>query len=193
MSAGGASRAGRTQGNAAGSQSSGEPAFLAVGKLRRPHGVRGEIIMEIYTDFPERLVPGMLLYLGEQQEPVRLAKTRQHREGLLATFEGYTTPEEVAQLRNQVVFVRTEDSPPLAQGEYYHHQLVGLRVVTPEGETVGTVLEILETGASDVLVVRQVKGPDVLIPMVDAFVRQVDLAGGEIMVQLIPGMRGEEG
>jgi 16S rRNA processing protein RimM len=80
----------------------------------------------------------------------------------------------------------------LADGEYYHHQLIGLRVVTGEGETIGTVTEILETGASDVLVILPESGPEVLIPVVDSFIKGVDLNRREITVQLIPGMIMEE-
>jgi 16S rRNA processing protein RimM len=185
-------RAGRAQQDAAGSLSGGEPAFLAVGKLRHPHGVRGEMLMEVLTDFPERLAPGSSLYVGPEANPMRLVKSRPHREGLIITFEGFTTPEEVGQLRNQVVYVRADDRPTLPDGEYYHHQLLGLRVTTREGESIGTVIDILETGASDVLVVRPQTGPDVLIPIVDAFVQKIDLSAGEITVHLIPGMRGEE-
>ncbi len=186
-------RASSSQVDTAGSPGSGEPAFLAVGKLRRAHGVRGEILMEVFTDFPERLASGVTLYLGVDAKPMRLVKRRQHREGLLVTFEGYTTPEQVGQLSNQEVYVRTDDRPPLAEGEYYHHQLLGLRVSTPGGEPLGRVVEILETGASDVLVVRPGTGSDVLIPVADAFIQRIDLATGEIIVQLIPGMRPEEG
>ena len=123
---------------------------------------------------------------------MRLVKSRPHREGLIITFEGFTTPEEVGQFRNQVVYVRADDRPTLPDGEYYHHQLLGLCVTTREGGSIGTVIDILETGASDVLVVRPQTGPDVLIPIVDAFVQKIDLSAGEITVHLIPGMRGEE-
>lgn len=181
-----------TQTGAAGSPGSGEPAFLAVGKLRHAHGVHGEMLMEVFTDFPDRLQPGTILYLGSEDKQLRLTKRRSHREGLLMTFEGYTTPEEVGQFRNQIVFVKAEDRPTLADGEYYHHQLISLHVVTSGGESIGTVTEILETGASDVLVVRSEIHPDVLIPMVDAFIQGIDLAKGEITVHLIPGMLAEE-
>jgi 16S rRNA processing protein RimM len=185
-------RAYPTQTNAAGSPLLGEPAFLAVGKLRRAHGVRGEILMEVFTDFPERIQPGIFLYLGEEALPIQLAKCRQHREGLLMTFEGYSTPEEVGLFRNQIVYVKTEDRLPLADGEYYHHQLIGLLAVTDAGVTIGTVIKILETGASDILVILPETGPEVLIPFVGAFIKGIDLIRHEITVQLIPGMLSEE-
>ena len=169
-----------------------EPAMLAVGKLLHAHGVHGEILMEVYTDFPERLVPGMTLYLGPQGDSLHLLKRRSHNAGLLLTFEGYTTPETIGEFRNQVLYVRADDRPPLAEGEYYHHQLLNLHVTTDAGEPLGTVTEILETGASDVLVIRPELGPEVLIPIVDSFVQEIDLQKGEITVHLIPGMLAEE-
>jgi 16S rRNA processing protein RimM len=178
--------------DAAGSPSPGEPAYLAVGKLRHAHGVHGEILMEVYTDFPERLQPDKVLYLGPEAGQLRLLKRRHHREGLLLTFDGFTTPEAVSELRNQVLYVRTDDRPPLAEGEYYHHQLIDLTVVTDTGVIIGPVTEIIETGASDVLVVRPETGPEVLIPVVDAFVQRIDLDNREITVHLIPGMLAEE-
>lgn len=179
--------------DAAGSLLPGEPAFLAVGKLRHAHGVRGEILMEVFTDFPERFQPGMLLYLDPESDPLQLTKCRPHREGLLMTFESYTTPEAISQFRNQILYVRADDRPPLPEGEYYRYQLVGLQVTSDAGVPLGRVAEILETGASDVLIVRPEVGPEVLIPIVDEFVQVIDLAKAEITVHLIPGMLAEEG
>ena len=185
-------RASLAQTDAAGSPLPGEPAYLAVGKLRHAHGVHGEILMDVLTDFPERFQPGMVLYMDAEVEQLRLVKCRPHRDALLMTFEGYTTPEAVGQLRNQLVFVKTEDRPVLADGEFYHHQLLNLQVITLDGVSIGTVTEILETGASDVLVVRSATGLETLIPMVDEFIRKIDLDKREITVHLIPGMLAEE-
>lgn len=170
----------------------GEPAFLAVGKLLHAHGVHGEILMELYTDFPERLLPGMTLFLGSPGSTLRLIRRRSHKGGLLMTFEGYTTPEAVGQLRNQLLYVRADDRPPLAEGEYYHHQLLNLHVTHDTGESIGVVTEILETGATDVLVIRRESGSEVMIPIVDRFVQKIDIQNGEITVHLIPGMLDEE-
>ncbi len=178
--------------NAAGSPLPGEPAFLAVGKLRHAHGVRGEILMEVLTDFPERLKPGITLYLDEGDRALQLTHCRHHNEGLLLTFQGLSTPEEVGLLRNQLLYVRADDRPPLEEGEFYQHQLINLSVVNDAGEPIGVVNEILETGASDVLVVRPATGPEVMIPMVDEFILEVDLECHQIKVHLIPGMLGEE-
>jgi len=148
--------------------------------------------MEIYTDFPERLVPGMVLYLDPPEQHLRLVKRRHHNDGLLVSFDGYTTPEAVGEFRNRLLYVRADDRPTLPEGEYYHHQLLNLPVNNEAGEAIGKVSDIIETGASAVLVVRPAFGPEVLIPVVDTFVREIDLERGAITVHLIPGMRVEE-
>jgi 16S rRNA processing protein RimM len=76
----------------------------------------------------------------------------------------------------------------LPEGEYYHHQLIGLKVVSEQGKVLGKVTEILATGANDVYVVRAEIGPEILIPAADEFVRAVDLEHGELQVRLVPGL-----
>jgi 16S rRNA processing protein RimM len=172
----------------AGSPLKGEPVFLAVGKLRRPHGLHGEIIMDVLTDFPERLRPGITLYVGPKHQPLRLRSHRWHSVALLVAFEGYNTPEQAGELRNHLAYVKTADRPPLPEGEYYHHQLIGLKVVSEQGEVLGKVTEILATGANDVYVVRAEIGPEILIPAVEEFVQTVDLEHGELRVRITPGL-----
>jgi 16S rRNA processing protein RimM len=174
-----------------GSPPSGEPVFLAVGKLRRPHGVQGEIQMDVLTDFPERLHPGVTLYLGPEHKPLRLAGCRRHDPALLVRFSGYDTPEAVGELRNLVAYVQAADRPPLPEGEYYHHQLIGLHVVSETGTALGQIKQILETGANDVAVVQPAHGREFLVPLVDAFLVRVDLAAGELVIRLLPGLMDE--
>ena len=177
----------------AGSPAPGEPAFLAVGKLRRPHGVKGEMLMEILTDFPERLRPGGVLFVEPNHDPLVLRSVRQHKDGLLVAFTGCETPETAGEYRNRLVTVKTVNRPTLPEGEYYHHQLVGLQVRTTSGQVVGRAIEILSTGAHDVLVARGETGPEILIPLVAPFLQEISLTDGVILVQLIPGMLpGEE-
>ncbi len=166
----------------------GAPVFLAIGKLRRPHGVHGEIIMDILTDFPERLRRGSRLFIGETHQEIRLQSARPNGTTLLVSFAEYTTPETVGVFRNQTVFVPTAELPPLPEGEYYHHQILGLRVISDEGQEVGSVSEILETGANDVFVVRPPVGPEILIPDIDPVILQVNLEKGELLVHLLPGL-----
>ena len=99
-----------------GSPIPGEPEFLVVGKLGKPHGIHGEIVMDVYTDFPERLQPGDSVWVGPLYQPVEITRIRPHSRGMLLSFEGYQQREKVAELRNLLVYVRTADRPQLEEG-----------------------------------------------------------------------------
>ena len=168
---------------------SGEPEFLAVGKLRRPHGVHGEMLMAVWTDFPERLQPGGRGYLGTKHSPAQISRLRTHAQGLLVAFAEFDDRESAGTLRNQVVFVRREDLPPLPDGEFYLHQLLGLDVVRDvDSVPLGYVAEILETGANDVFLVRREMGADLLLPDIDSVILKIDLENNEMRVHLLPGL-----
>lgn len=172
----------------AGSPNAGEPAFLVVGKLRKPHGVQGEMTMEVLTDFPERLVVGSTLYVGKEYRPLQVRSLRWHGGMILLAFQGMTDPEAVGEWRNTWVYVRADDIPSLEVGEYYHHQLLGLQAITEEAEPLGLVTDILETGSNDVLVVQSETGGDILLPFTDEVILEVDLGAGIIYVRLMPGL-----
>jgi 16S rRNA processing protein RimM len=161
---------------------------LVVGKLRHPHGVRGEILLEVITDFPERLQPGVTVLAGEQHTPLRIMSRRIHNKGLLLGFDGYSTPETVGVLRNSLVYVTAADRPPLAEGEYYHHQLLGIQVVDDRGEELGRIMDILTTRANDIYVVQSNSGVDLLLPAIEAVIGEVDLVHGVMQVHLLPGL-----
>ena len=164
------------------------PAFLLVGIIRRPHGVRGEMTMSVMTDFPERLKPGITLYLGPDRTPVVVRSFRHHNKGLIFSLEGFESREEVANFRNVELFVRADDRPPLPDGEFYLHEIMGLEVVTEQGETLGVVTDWIETGANGVFVVRPESGKDILLPDIDEVVLNIDLEARKILVHLIDGL-----
>jgi len=172
----------------AGSPGEGEPVFLVVGKLRRPHGVRGEIQMDIVTDFPERLAAGVTVFIGEDHQPTRISSCRWHQDSMLVAFHGISDRDEAGILRNCLVYVRADEIPPLEEGEYYHHELIGLGVREDIGTYLGVVTGILETGANDILVVTSENGAEALLPMIDEVVLNVDLKEGEVLVHLLPGL-----
>lgn len=165
-----------------------KPEYLAVGRVLRPHGVRGELLLESYTDFPEHLKQVQTVFVGETAEPHPLVGARFHRGQLIIRLADCADRESADAYRGQIVQVRTSDAAPLPAGRYYHYQLIGLKAVTEEGEQLGEVAEVLETGANDVYVV---KGPDgeILLPAVSSIVRKIDLEAGQMVVRLLEGMR----
>jgi len=171
-----------------GSSVLGEPVFLAVGKLRRPHGIRGEILMDVLTDFPERLAPGVRVFIGEEHKPFTIRSCRSQMEALLVAFQGFANSEEVGPFRNLLVYVRADAIPNLGEGEYYHHELLGMQVVDEGGAHIGTITDILESAAHDIFIVQTAELKEVLIPMTESVVQKIDVKANEMRVRLIPGL-----
>ncbi|PWH14130.1 MAG: 16S rRNA processing protein RimM [Anaerolineae bacterium] len=171
-----------------GSPNAGEPVYLAVGMFRRPHGVRGDILFTVLTDFPERLRPGTLVYVGEEKRVFKITRRRPHNDGILFGFEGISTPEQAAKYTGKTVFVRADDRPPLPEGEYYHHQILGLHVFDESGQPLGIVKEILETGANDVYVVQTPNEKELLLPALKQVILEINLEQKTMTVHLLPGM-----
>ena len=137
--------------------------YLLVGEIIRPHGVRGELAMKIFTDFPERLAQHEMLYLGEQRTAYRLLGVRKHRSALLIKLQGISDRNDADRLRKLAVNIDIKNAVPLAEGEHYLFQLWGMQVVTEEGDVLGRIEDVLETGANDVYVVNGTRG-EILLP-----------------------------
>jgi len=174
-----------------GSPKPGEPEFLIIGKLRKPHGIRGELTMEILTDFPERIKTGSEVFMGNNHKLLHIRNIRQHNQLLIIAFEEYHNPEEASECRNQFISILSTESPVLPSGEYYHHQLIGLKVYDEGGALLGEIEKILETGANDVFLIRLIKGDEILLPAIDSTIKKVDLEKDEIYVNILPGILPE--
>ena len=166
-----------------GSPTPGGSTYLVVGKLRKAHGVRGEITMEVLTDFPERLRPRRQVFVGEEHRPLRITSVRWKDQLMLIAFDQYDDCDKVNVFRNQLVYTQAEKLPDLQKGEYYFHQLLGLLVKDESGNNLGRLDEILETGANDVYVVKNDEGGEFLLPVIDEVILQVKLEEGEIIVR----------
>lgn len=165
------------------------PAFVLIGKLQRTHGVRGEIVMRVMTDFPQRIRKGRKVFLGEGHHPMVIASVRSMNDLLLLAFEGILNKEDAQQLTNLAVFAAIKDLPVLPAGKYYHHQLIGLQVYEGE-ELVGSLADVLETGANDVYVVLQLDGKELLLPAIKSVILNIDLEAKQMLVCIPEGLRG---
>lgn len=166
----------------------GEPVYLVIGYLRRPHGVRGEIIMDLHTDFPDRIKAGRKVLIGEKHQPFTLGTVRAHGDGLLVGLRGVDTPEDAGKYRNQWVYVKAAEVPPLAEGKHYKYELIGLEVLDENGSPLGRLVEILETGANDVYVVRDDSGGEILLPAIASVILNVDMTQRSMKVHLLEGL-----
>lgn len=161
-----------------------EPVFIAVGRLRRPHGVKGEIMMEILTDFPERIKVGNVVHVGQGYQPMKITGLRRHQQGFLLRFEGIESRDDISVYRSDYVCVTTDDLPALDEGEYYFHQLIGISVYDEDGNELGKLAEIMETGANHVYLVQHEDGSEVLLPAIESVILDVKIDGQRMIVRL---------
>ena len=166
----------------------GEPVYLVVGFLRRAHGLRGEIIMDLHTDFPERLRSERKLFVGEEHKSMTIEGARTHAKGMLVKFKGVESPEDAAQVRNQWVYVKATDVPSLPEGKIYQHELFGFEVVDENDNPLGELVEIIETGANDVYVVKDDSGREILLPAIPSVILDLDPVRRLMRVHLLEGL-----
>lgn len=155
---------------------------LRLGRIVGAHGLKGELKVEPLTDFLERFDPGESLML--QGNPVTIAACRIQGNRLLLQLKEVCDRTAAENLQWEYLEIESPERPELEEDEYFSADLIGMRVVTEQGEVLGEVEEVLTYPAHDILVVDGIQ-----IPAVKEFVKQVDLEGRRMIVKLIEGMR----
>lgn len=169
----------------------GEQKFT-IGKVTRAHGILGEVKVQLAPEFAGALDGIRRVYLNDEAQPRRVRGKREHQGALLLRLDGVATRNDAEALRGATVSIRLEDLPRLPEGEYYSHQLVGLRVQREGGEPIGTLAEVLATGSNDVYVVKTATG-ELLLPALESVVRVVNLAEGVMIVVVPAGLEADDG
>jgi 16S rRNA processing protein RimM len=165
------------------------PAHLVVGLVKKPHGIKGEVLVYPATDEPETVfVPGRVLAVLDRDgratgREIVIARARAFHRAWLLGLEGVGTRELVDPLREKYLGLRAEEARPLEPGEYYHHELVGLRVETEDGRAVGAVADVIEAPQGLILSVDgEGGGKQHLVPFVSRVVRRVDREAGVMVI-----------
>ena len=168
--------------------------FLTVGEVIKPHGVHGEVGVKSLTERPDlRFRPGEELWLGPDEdnlEPITIRSVRTHKQGYLVLFDSVTDRNAAEGMRKWKLFIPADRVPEPAEGRYYHHQLIGLAVLDESGAAMGRVSQVIANPGQDLLEVRLSSqgGKQVLVPLVEDIVREVDLAAGTLTVRLPQGL-----
>jgi 16S rRNA processing protein RimM len=160
-------------------------ALVAIGRVVKPQGRKGEVVVQPFSDRPDRFpglrrayVPGP----GGAAREVKVAGCWPHKGRFVLKLEGVDSIDAAEAYRGLELRIPEEDLPALPAGSYYHHQLRGLRAEDERGRVVGTVEDILEAGGeAPVLVLRGPRG-ETMVPLAESFVRSVDLAAGRVVV-----------
>jgi len=159
--------------------------FLIIGRVLAPWGLKGDFKAEILTDFPQRFAPDQEVYIGEA--PMLIERSRSHKGSIILKLNKVSSIEDVEQLRDKYLKVPQKDAFPLQEGQYYQFQIIGLKVSTSEGKSLGEIKEILATGSNDVYVVKGEDG-EFLIPAIEDVVKQIDLDKGTMIIEEIEGL-----
>jgi len=159
--------------------------FIVVGRAIAPWGVRGEIKVEVMTDFPDRFSPQEEVHIDRR--PLTIEQSRWHKGKVILRLATIHSVEAAEQLQGRYLEVPRSKLRPLAEDQYYRFQLIGLDVLTTEGRLLGQIAQILPTGSNDVYVVPTKEG-ELLIPAIDDVVKSVDLGKGCMVIEMIEGL-----
>lgn len=165
--------------------------WLIIGRVRAAHGVRGELRVDILSDFPQRFQALKRLYLGDTHTPCDVVKSRFTPKGVLIKLLGIDSRDAAERFAGFYIALPEDEAAPLPDGSFHHHQIQGLEVHTDDGRHLGNVVEILTTGSNDVYIVRGGQYGEVLLPAIAEVIRAIDLEAQRITVHLIPGLLPE--
>lgn len=165
-----------------------EDELLEIGKVGKPHGVKGKVRIAYYGDSPEILTSSPYVILKKDDETYRfkVESVSAHKKYYIASFEAVASFHDVHALAGAKIFLPKKFLPPLDQDEHYWFELIGCRVITDDGTKVGIVSRIIATGNNDVYVVTHEKG-EVLIPATVEVVKAIDAREKTIIVYSIEG------
>jgi len=167
--------------------------WFNVGKIVNTHGIKGEVRIISRTDFPtERYKVGNKLYIFQPEEhspiEVIVKNHRRHKQFDLVEFEGYDNVNQVEKFKNSIVKVPESQLTDLDEDEYYFHQIIGCKVFSEDGNELGEIKEILTPGANDVWVVRGKGGKEILIPYIEAIVKEIDVRDKKVIIHVMEGL-----
>ena len=160
---------------------------VVVGQITGSWGLRGDVKVQPQSDFSGRFSEGSVLYVNGTRDSIDASRV--YRGGYVIRLSGVTDRTTADSMQGSLLTVQEDEIPTLPEDTFYHFQLIDMKVFSDEGEQLGAIVEILDTSANDVYVVRGDEGPDLLIPAIRETVLNVDVEAGRMTVHLAPGLR----
>ena len=160
---------------------------VVVGQIVKPHGVRGEVTIEVNPQFPNVFGVGESVYIQGHPHQINRSSALQ-KERMVIKFKGISNREVAESLRAENITIPQDKLPTLPYGKYYHFQIIGMSVFETSGEYLGRITEIICTGANDVYVITN-NTTELLMPAINQVIKEVDLDRSTMIVQLPKGLR----
>ena len=165
--------------------------FFKVGVITTTHGVRGEVKVFPTTDDPARFkkLKKVILDNGKERRELEIAQVKFFKNLVILKFKVYDNINDVERFRQAKLLVTRDNAVELAEDEYFIADLIGLKASSDEGEDLGEITDVLQTGANDVYVISKEGTPDLLVPAIKDCVVNVDIEAGTIVLHLLDGLR----
>ena len=165
--------------------------LLRVGVITTTHGVRGEVKVFPTTDDSQRFkkLKKVILDTGKEQMELEIASVKFFKNMVILKFKEFDNINDVEKYKNADLLVTREHAVKLAPGEYFIADLIGLQGISDEGEELGELTDVIQTGANDVYVFTKMGEADLLVPKIPDCVKEIDLEKGTVLVHLLPGLR----
>jgi 16S rRNA processing protein RimM len=165
---------------------------VLVGEIVGTFGIRGQVKVLPLTDFPERFQRTKTVYVGDEHTPMTVSGAQQHKNVIVLSLDAIDTADAAEKLRGKAVSIPESELTPLPPDQFYLHDVVGLRVEHVNGQPLGVITDVITSGGNDIFVVRdQVTGRESLLPVVKAFIKEIDIPRGLVRVEPIPGLFDE--
>ncbi len=164
--------------------------FLEVGKIINTHGLRGEVKVATWTDYPEDFEEIGKVYIKTKtgNEVLNITNVKYQKNNIIVKFKEITDINEAEKYKGLVVYADREDLPELEEGAHYIADLIGLEVVNEDGEVLGKLVDVFNTGANDIYDVKRDGKRNLLLPVIDEVVKNIDLQKGKITVHVMEGL-----
>ena len=162
-----------------------EPEFITIGSIVSPWGLRGHVKVAVETDFPQRFSSSSHVYINRQITVIDEATL--HKGHIIIKLHGVDSEEEADELVGHVIEVHRSQLFDLKDGEYFHFQLIDLKVITSDGDVIGKISDILSLASADVYVINGKSG-DILIPATDEVIKSIDINKGIMIIEPIAGL-----
>ena len=167
--------------------------LLQVGVITTTHGVRGEVKVFPTTDDPARFkkLKNVILDTGKTRKELEITGVKFFKNMVILKFKGFDNMYDVENFRQAKLLVTRENAVELGEDEYFIADLIGLAVFSDEGEALGVITDVLQTGANDVYVISKEGQADLLVPAIHDCIKEVDIARQKMTIHLLPGLRSE--
>ena len=165
--------------------------LLQVGVITTTHGVRGEVKVFPTTDDANRFkkLKEVILDTGKEQLPLEIAQVKFFKNLVILKFKGIDNINDIEKYKGKSLYVTREHAVKLKKDEYFIADLIGMRAVTEEGEELGTIKDVLQTGENDVYIIKKDGEDELLVPAIKDCVKNVDIEGGVMTLHLLEGLR----